>query len=150
MMSTVIRVNKNKNYTVLSNHHIRDRKLTLKAKGLLSLMLSLPDDWEYSVKGLAAISREGIDGIGATLSELEHNSYVTRKRLRNKQRRLKDVVYEIFEQPPKRENPILDSRVSAYELVHSSDFPVINCGSRLKISKKDFAEWLDKQSACNW
>lgn len=71
----VIRVEKNKNYTVMSNVHLRDKALSLKAKGLLSLILSLPDDWQYNVKGLAAISKEGRSGITSALQELEAAGY---------------------------------------------------------------------------
>lgn len=73
----VIRVEKNKNYTVMSNVHLRDKALSLKAKGLLSLILSLPDDWQYNVKGLAAISKEGRSGITSALQELEAAGYVS-------------------------------------------------------------------------
>ena len=79
----VFRIEKNKDYTVMSNHHLRDRELTLRSKGLLSLMLSLPDEWDYSMKGLAHICKEGIDAIRASLTELEKNGYIERRRVRN-------------------------------------------------------------------
>ena len=67
----VFRIEKTRDYTVMSNHHLKDRTLTLKSKGLLSMMLSLPDEWNYTIRGLAAICREGVDSIGAALKELE-------------------------------------------------------------------------------
>ena len=72
---TVFRVEKTKNFTVMSNHHLRNRTLSLKAKGLLSLMLSLPEDWDYTTKGLAQIYKEGVDSISTALKELEKHGY---------------------------------------------------------------------------
>ena len=118
----VIRVEKTKNYTAMSNHHLRDKNLSLKAKGLLSLMLSLPDDWKFSVKGLAAICLEGEDSIRAALQELEKQNYVKRHRARNGRGCFGDSEYEIYEQPlstgqlpedpeqevPKQDTPVQD------------------------------------------
>lgn len=113
----VFRIEKNKNYTVMSNHHLRNKNLTLKAKGLLSLILSLPENWDYTIKGLAKICKEGVDSISATVRELEDNGYIVRQRIRNSKGQLKTVEYTILEQPktaepeqekPKRENPVLD------------------------------------------
>ena len=73
----VFRIEKTRDYTVMSNHHLKDRTLTLKSKGLLSMMLSLPDEWNYTTRGLAAICREGVDSIGAALKELETHGYPT-------------------------------------------------------------------------
>ena len=71
----VFRVEKTKDFTVMSNHHLRNGKLSLKAKGLLSLMLSLPEDWDYTTKGLACICKDGMDSIGSALKELEQHGY---------------------------------------------------------------------------
>lgn len=103
----VIRVEKNKNYTVMSNVHLRDKALSLKAKGLLSLILSLPDDWQYNVKGLAAISKEGCSGITSGLQELEAAGYLERRQLRGEHGKLAQVEYVVFEapRPPLAENP---------------------------------------------
>lgn len=103
----VIRVEKNKNYTVMSNVHLRDKALSLKAKGLLSLILSLPDDWQYNVKGLAAISKEGRSGITSALQELEAAGYLERRQLRGEHGKLAQVEYVVFEapQPPLAEKP---------------------------------------------
>lgn len=103
----VIRVENNKNYTVMSNVHLRDKALSLKAKGLLSLILSLPDDWQYNVKGLAAISKEGRSGITSALQELEAAGYLERRQLRGEHGKLAQVEYVVFEapRPPLAENP---------------------------------------------
>ncbi len=119
----VFRIDKTRDYTVMSNHHLRNKSLSLKAKGLLSLMLSLPDNWDYTTKGLACICKDGIDSISSAIKELESAGYVIRRRLRNAQGRLTEIEYIIMEQPqvpvvsddsptpekPKRENPILDN-----------------------------------------
>ncbi|MCL2776311.1 MAG: helix-turn-helix domain-containing protein, partial [Oscillospiraceae bacterium] len=72
----VFRVEKNKNYTVMSNYHLKDKNLSLKSKGLLSLILSLPEEWNYTTRGLASICKEGVDCIGASLRELETAGYI--------------------------------------------------------------------------
>lgn len=72
----VFRIEKTRDYTVMANHHLRNTALSLKAKGLLSLMLSLPEDWDYTTKGLARICRDGVDSICATVRELEDAGYI--------------------------------------------------------------------------
>ena len=79
----VFRIQKTGNYTIMSNHHLNNKALSLKAKGLLSLMLSLPDSWDYTTRGLAAICKEGVDGICATVRELEAAGYIVRRRVRD-------------------------------------------------------------------
>ena len=74
---------KNKNYTVMSNHHLQNPNLSLKAMGLMSKVLSLPDDWKYSVKGLAAYCRDGYESVRTGLSELEAEGYLVRRQIRN-------------------------------------------------------------------
>ena len=78
----VFRVEKNSGYTVMSNHHLRNRALSLKAKGLLSQMLSLTEDWDYTLQGLARINRESIDAIRQAIRELEQAGYIQRSRER--------------------------------------------------------------------
>ena len=109
----VFRVEKNRNYTVMSNIHLRDQNLSLKAKGLLSLLLSLPDDWHYSIRGLAKISKESPDGISSGLKELEAAGYLTRRQLRGERGRMGETEYTIYEEPrapcqdsPCTENPV--------------------------------------------
>jgi hypothetical protein len=97
----VFRVERTRDYTVMSNHHLKNRALSLKAKGLLSMMLSLPDDWDYTTRGLASICREGVDAIGKALKELESAGYMERRQLRGKDGRITDTEYTIYEQPRK-------------------------------------------------
>ncbi|MCU7378893.1 helix-turn-helix domain-containing protein [Clostridiales Family XIII bacterium ASD5510] len=126
----VFRVNKTKNYTVMSNYHLQDKHLTLKAKGLLSLMLSLPDNWDYTLRGLATICCEGIDAIRTGVKELEKNGYIIRRQLRDAKGMMANIEYIIFEQPqlkansnvrsgdspnpgyPESENPVLENPIT--------------------------------------
>ena len=101
---SVFRINKTQNYTVMSNHHFKEKKMSLKAKGLLSLMLSLPDDWDYSISGLATLSKDGKDSIMSALAELEKFGYLTRTRLTNEKGQFAGVEYNIFE-IPQPQNP---------------------------------------------
>lgn len=94
----VIRVNKSKDYTVMSNYHFKDKNLSLKAKGLLSQMLSLPEDWDYSIEGLASINKEGVKAIRAGLQELEELGYLKRTRVNDSNGRF-DYIYDIYEKP---------------------------------------------------
>ena len=114
---SVFRVEKNKGYTVMSNHHLRNHALSLKAKGLLSQMLSLPDDWDYTLQGLAQINKESIDAIREAVRELERAGYIKRSRERDERGCLRGTVYTIYEQPhaeptpeePTQEKPALDN-----------------------------------------
>ena len=116
---TVFHVAKNTNYTVMSNHHLRNRELSLKAKGLLSQMLSLPEKWDYTLQGLAYINREQIDAIRQAVHELEGAGYIVRTRERDSRGRLRGAEYTIYEEPqlssdlpmlekPLSENPMLE------------------------------------------
>lgn len=98
---SVIRVNKTKNYTVLSNYHFKEKGMSLKAKGLLSMMLSLPDDWNYSVSGLVALSKDGKDSVMSALSELEKFGYLARVKLTDNKGRFSGIEYNIYEEPQK-------------------------------------------------
>ena len=104
----VFRIERTRDYTVMSNHHLRNANLSLKAKGLLSMMLSLPEDWNYTTRGLAKICKEGVDAIGAALRELEAAGYIVRHKLRDRQGRISDTEYVIYEQPQLRK-PDTDS-----------------------------------------
>ncbi|MCD8180319.1 MAG: helix-turn-helix domain-containing protein [Firmicutes bacterium] len=95
----VFRVEKTKDYTVMSNHHLRDANLSLKAKGLLSLMLSLPETWNYTLTGLAKICKEGVDSIRSGVKELEEQGYIERHRVRNEKGQLTEAEYIIREYP---------------------------------------------------
>lgn len=114
----VYRVNKSRNYTVMSNFHLRDKNLSLKAVGLLSKMLSFNDGWKFSTRGLSAICKEGPDAILSALRELERHGYLVRHRQRDSKGRLSSTIFDIFEEPqpvlpdtgsPHMENPDVDN-----------------------------------------
>lgn len=118
----VFRVERNKGYTVMSNH-LRNKDLSLKAKGLLSQMLSLPENWDYTLKGLSLINRESIDAIRTAVWELEKAGYITRQQNRDGKGKMADMIYTIYEQPQPRpeqpdkaapglENPVLENPTS--------------------------------------
>ena len=113
----VFRIEKTRDYTVMSNYHLRDMSLSLKAKGLLSLMLSLPDNWDYTMKGLAHICKDGIDSISGGIRELEAHGYLVRARVRSANGQLGSIEYTILEQPktpsPTLEKPIRENPVQA-------------------------------------
>lgn len=104
----VFRVERNTGYTVMSNHHLRNKELSLKAKGLLSQMLSLPEDWDYTLAGLSLINREKIDAIREAVRELENAGYIQRSRERDEKGCLRGTTYVIYEQPPKLDLPTLE------------------------------------------
>ena len=95
----VFRIEKTRDYTVMSNYHLRDMELSCKACGLLSKMLSLPEEWDYTTRGLARICKDGVDSIGSALKELEKRGYLVRNRLRDGKGRIKDTEYIIYETP---------------------------------------------------
>ena len=130
----VCRIEKTKDYTVMANHHLRNKALSLKAKGLLSLMLSLPEDWDYTVKGLAYICKYGIDSINGAIKELEATGYMHRQRVRNDRGQLTTVEYTIREYPkvadnsdtpievePTQEYPILENPIQATPIQEEHD-----------------------------
>ena len=138
----VFRVERTQNYTVMSNYHLRDKTISFKAKGLLSLMLSLPEDWDYTLVGLARISLEGKDAIRAAVVELEKAGYVTRSRVRNEKGHLQGTEYVIRERPvfsaqpaleePASENPTLEdttqlnkdkNKITDSQITESFPFP---------------------------
>lgn len=116
---SVYRVNKKRSgYTLMSNYHLRDKRLTLKAVGLLSKMLSFNDGWKFSTNGLAAICKEGPDAIRSALNELEDNGYLVRQRQRDSKGRMSNTIFDIYEEPqavlpdrdnPHQENPYVDN-----------------------------------------
>ena len=120
----VFRIEKTRDYTVMANHHLRNTELSLKAKGLLSLMLSLPEEWDYTTKGLSRICKDGVDSICAGVRELEDHGYVVRERIRNPNGQLGAIEYTILEQPqePKREKPAPENPVQANPVL---DYPVL-------------------------
>jgi hypothetical protein len=129
----VFRVEKNKGYTVMSNHHLRNAALSLKAKGLLSQMLSLPENWDYTLQGLSCINREKIDAIRTAVWELENAGYVVRRQGRDEKGQMAAIEYIIYEQPqsspqepenkpttPPTGSPVLDKPLSEKPVL---DFP---------------------------
>jgi hypothetical protein len=93
----VFRIEKTRDYTVMANHHLRNTALSPKAKGPLSLMLSLPEEWDYTTKGLAHICKDGVDSICGTIKELEEYGYIIRERIRNPKGQLTTIEYTILE-----------------------------------------------------
>ena len=123
----IFHVKKNTNYTVMSNHHLRDKSLSLKAKGLLSQILSLPEEWDYTLQGLAYINREQIDAIRQAVHELEQAGYIVRVRERDNRGRLRGAEYTIYEEPqlasdlpalekPTSGKPMLENPIKVYPL----------------------------------
>ena len=102
-MSTIFRVEKNANYTVMANYHLKDRRLSYKAKGLLSVILSLPPDWDYTVTGLAYIAADGVESVKTAVRELESCGYISRKQLRDERGRMAENEYKVYENP--EQNP---------------------------------------------
>ena len=97
MATEVLRVKKTKNFTVMFNHHLKNKELSLRSKGLLSVILSLPDNWNFTIKGLAAISKEGGDAIRSSIRELEEAGYVKRRRLISRSGKLSKTEYTFYE-----------------------------------------------------
>ena len=122
---SVCRVVKTRDFTIMSNHHLKNKNLSLKAKGLLSYMLSLPEDWNYTIGGLTVVCMEGRDAIREAVKELERQGYVVRTRVRDEQGRLRNAEYTIYEVPhsvqdkPASENP--EQGKAAQELSEQED-----------------------------
>ena len=139
-----IRIEKTRDYTVMANHHLRNKALSLKAKGLLSYMLSLPEDWNYTLSGLATSCKDGLDSVRQAVSELETYGYVVRSRIRDARGRLRDTEYVVYESPvpvkpaldepieekpaqeePVLENPILENPVLGNPTLLNTNRPTI-------------------------
>ena len=140
---SVFKIEKNSNYTVMSNYHLRDRDLSYKAKGLLSFMLSLPEDWDYSLAGLCSISKESKDGIRSILKELQEHRYLEIEKVRGEKGYF-EYNYLIYEMPysinlenqqnnPDMENPYLD--IPSMEIPTQINTDIIN--TKEKIDKDD-------------
>ena len=134
----VFRVERNTGYTVMSNHHLRNKELSLKAKGLLSQMLSLPEDWDYTLAGLSYINRESIDAIRTAVWELEKAGYITRRQGRDEKGKMTAIEYTIYEQPqppaldcPILENPTADNPTSENPMQLNKDI------QKTDLSKKE-------------
>ena len=131
----VFRVERNTGYTVMSNHHLRNKELSLKAKGLLSQMLSLPEDWDYTLAGLSYINREKIDAIRTAIWELEKAGYITRRQGRDEKGKMTAIEYTIYEQPqpPQLENPILENPTAGKPILENptTDNPTLENPTQL-------------------
>lgn len=143
----VFRVNKTKDFTIMSNHHLKNRSLSLKAKGLMSVMLSLPEEWDYTLKGLAHISKEGVDAIRVAVLELEEQGYIVRERLRNEKGQLGNIEYVIHEFPiktdePKSEKPILENPILDNPTLEEPilDKPALEIPTQLNTNKSNKKE----------
>ncbi len=136
---SVFRVNKTKNYSVISNYHFKEKGMSLKAKGLLSLMLSLPDDWNYNISGLTKLSKDGKDSVMSALNELEKFGYLIRVRLVNEKGQFNGVEYNIFEEP-QQDIPVADMPNPANEKAEkgNADKPqLLNINKLNTISNKN-------------
>ena len=149
----VFRIEKTRDYTVMSNYHLRDMSLSLKAKGLLSLMLSLPENWDYTMKGLARICKDGIDSISGGIRELEAHGYLIRSRVRSANGQLGSIEYTILEQPkapsPTQEKPIRENPVQANPIL---DAPIQENPAQLNkeesIKTTQYNAYIEKLTKC--
>lgn len=141
------RIQKNRDFTVMSNYHLRDRNLSYKAKGLLSFMLSLPDDWDYSLKGLVAISKESHDAIKTAIDELKQNGYLKIDKVRTKSGKFSYDYYvyeiptfnrEISEKKPEGDFPYLDNP--------EVEEPALENPTQINTNNKDNIDNIDKTS----
>ena len=141
---SVIRVQKTKDYTVMSNTHFREKNMSLKAKGLLSLMLSLPDDWNYSIEGLIAICKENGTAIKSTLKELKEFGYLKVEKTQN-EKGVFEYIYNIYENPqtenpsienPTMENPQMENPSVENELLLNTDESITNKSNTKKVNTK--------------
>ena len=133
----VFRIEKTRDYTVMSNHHLRDTDLSLKSKGLLSMMLSLPEDWNYTTRGLAKICKEGTDSIGSALKELERAGYIVRNRLRDSKGKIVDVEYVIYEtpHPPEPDGPCEEEPDTEHPDTENPDMDTPGLENRPQLNK---------------
>ena len=150
----VMRVHKNANYTIMSNHHFKEKKMSLKAKGLLSLMLSLPDDWDYSVNGLATLSKDGRESVMSALKELEEFGYLKRTRITNEKGHFKGYDYDIFECPqnmqPKTENPTTEKpKTENHEQLNTNSINDLPNQDKDKIDKRQKPNYLTQMLVDN-
>lgn len=134
----VFRIEKTRDYTVMSNHHLRNQSLSLKVKGLLSMMLSLPEEWNYATRGLASICKEGTDSIGSALKELERTGYIVRNRLRDSKGKILDVEYVIYEtpHPPAEPDTAAPDTACPHPENPDMDIPCLEKPSQLNIDRE--------------
>lgn len=149
----IIRVKKTKDYTVMSNYHFREKKLSLKAKGLLSLILSLPENWDYSAEGLATLSKDGRDGVKAGLKELEKFGFLERKQMYDKAGKFSGHEYIVYEKPntenPLTENPPTDKPPTEKPLTENPTQLNTKESSTYELSTKESNTNIDYQRIAN-
>ena len=147
----VFRVEKSRGYTVMSNHHLRNKELSLKAKGLLSQMLSLPEDWDYTLAGLSHINRESIDAIRTAVWELEKAGYITRRQGRDEKGKMAAIEYTIYEQPqpPSLENPILENPTTDKPVLENPTTENPTSDNPTQINKEEQRTDLSKKEKSN-
>lgn len=144
---SIMRIHKTKNFTIMSNFHFKEKAMSLKAKGLLSLMLSLPDDWNYSISGLVKLSKDGKDSVMSALAELEKFGYLKRTRLTNEKGQFQGVEYDIFEEP-QPEIPVADNQNEGNqneENANAGDQPQLNTKLTKDSFNKEFKEQNTKE-----
>ena len=144
---SVFRISKTKNFTVMSNYHFKEKDMSLKAKGLLSLMLSLPDTWDYSISGLVTLSKDGKDSVMTALAELEKFGYLTRTQLVDEKGRFNGVEYHIFEEP-QTENSVAENPNSDLEKAENRNAenpPQLNTNNINNLKNKDINKSNTKQ-----
>lgn len=143
----VFRINKTENYTVMGNYHLREKDMSLKAKGLMSIMLSLPKDWDYSINGLANLSKDGKDSVMSTLNELENFGYLIRTKHINEKGQFDGYNYDIYEKPntdkPCTGNPNTDNQTQLNTII------INNKNNNKEINKESFSDedlalWFSK------
>lgn len=139
---SIMRIHKTKNFTIMSNFHFKEKKMSLKAKGLLSLMLSLPDDWNYSISGLVTLSKDGKDSVMSALAELEKFGYLKRTRLTNSKGQFQGVEYDIFEEP-QPESPVSEEQNEGNQNednANAGDQPQLNTNSIKELKESSIKE----------
>jgi predicted transcriptional regulator len=150
---SVYRRHKRTDFSVIDNHVFKDKELTLKAKGLLATILSLPEDWKYSIEGLASLSNDGTTSVTSALNELIQRGYIIRSQSNDEYGRFNGYIYDIYEKPqePCSENPITDDTITENQQVlntnisntnivntNSIDKPLISPTEKRKMLFKEF------------
>ncbi len=146
-MATVFRIEKQKNYTVMSNHHLKNPALSLKAKGLLSQMLSLPDNWDYSLKGLAKINKESIDAIRTAVWELEKAGYIVRSQGHGDHDKFSGTEYIIYETPQLGEKKTNSQEQKAGADVGRAEDKNLATESRKNLDTQGVSPWLENPTS---
>lgn len=143
----IIRMHKTRDYTVMSNSHFREKEMSLKAKGLLSLMLSLPDDWDYSIAGLVTLSKDGKDSVMNALNELESFGYLKRTRVTNKNGQFAGYDYDIYETPQAEnsyaEKPYAEKPYTEKPLQLNTNKLITNKPNTKELNTKEYKEIID-------